>query len=245
MADEIIAFINNCDLYMINYRVLKDMIAEIATQLPHPWFISEDKRLANIEYDKTSVQENLRLAYSHYESKEPLSSSIIVELLHHASSMVLERYFSFLGCYDLTAFYRLVYIVTKLTLNHLVEGKNGANNKKDNDPDTSESDWDIVISDYAFKNFFDDCTIAGVDLLKYREKIKHIAKLLQEKNSNKLEFTKLLIEFGEQCLDIHNYGNREEIESFLNKSWDEYSPYSIEKILKHCFFYYFHIGDIK
>ena len=232
MADEIIAFINNCDLYMINYRVLKDMITEIATQLPHPWFISEDKRLTNIEHDKKSVQENLRLAYSHYESKEPLSSSIIVELLHHASSMVLERYFSFLGCYDLTAFYRLVYIVTKLTPNHMVEGKNGANNKKDDDPDTIEFDWDIVISDYAFKNFFDDCTIAGVDLLKYREKIKHIANFLQEKNSNKLEFTKLLIEFGEQCLDILNYGDRKEIELFLNKSWAEYSPYSIGKNIK-------------
>lgn len=227
MADEIIAFINNCDLYMINYKLLKDMISEIATQLPHPWFISKDKRLINVEHDKLSVQENLQLAYDHYEKNEPLPSSIIVELLHHASSMVLEKYFSFLGCYDLTAFYRLVDIVTKLVPQPLNGEKNVVSNKNDADGDIIESEWDLVISDYAFKSFFDDCTMAGVDLLIFREKIKHIANLLQEKNSNKLEFTKLLIEFGECSLDIHNYGDRSRIEAFLNDSWVSYSPHSI------------------
>lgn len=210
MSDEIIAFINSCDLYMIRYTLLKDMISEIAIQFPHPWFVCNSKRASIIAHDKESVQKNLQLAYNvinRPEQKKILSSSIIVELLHHASSLVLEKYFSFLGCYDLTAFYRLSDIITKLTP----------------DSDNTEVEWDLLISDYAFKKLFDDMTISGVDPVDYRNNINRIYGLLKDKKTNTSEFTRLLIEFGKYCLQIHNFGDQAGIESFLDKSWATYS----------------------
>lgn len=57
LADEIIAFINGCDLYRIDYTVLKRMVYEIATQPPHPWLINDTQRAELICYDKDARRE--------------------------------------------------------------------------------------------------------------------------------------------------------------------------------------------
>ena len=86
MSDEIIAFINSCDLYMIRYTLLKDMISEIAIQFPHPWFVCNSKRASIIAHDKESVQKNLQLAYNvinRPEQKKILSFDCILPLVRY------------------------------------------------------------------------------------------------------------------------------------------------------------------
>ena len=232
MADEIIAFVNNCDLYSIKYSVLKDFITEIATQLPHPWFISENKRANNIQHDKKSVEDNLRLAENAYNKGEPLPTNLIVELLHHASSLVLEKYFSFMGCYDLTAFYRLAYIINKLSPHPAKENLRLSSSKHGEISEIEETEWDIVISDFAFKNLFDDCTMAGVQLSVYGDKINRIHNLLEKKKTSCRDFTSLLIDFAKLSLEIHIYGDRSKIVKFLDDDWHEYSTCDIRNNIK-------------
>lgn len=213
MAEEIFDFVNNCDLYMINYEVLKSIILEIATQLPHPWLISIDKREKNIKYDRKSVEGNLSIAKESLQCGVPLQSNLIVEILHHASSMVLEKYFSFLGCYDLTVFYRLEDIIRKIM-------------------NSDSAEWDTVLSDYTFRDMMDDFTIAGVELSLYQEKISHIHSSLDRNSLATRDFTKLIIDFAETSLRLQTYGNKEQIELFLKNPWENYSSYEICENIK-------------
>ena len=213
MAEEIVDFVNNCDLYMINYGVLKSIILEIATQLPHPWFIGKDKRSKTIAYDRKSVEGNLEIARKSFSSMEALQSNIIVEILHHASSMVLEKYFSFLGCNDLTAFYRLEEIVRKIA-------------------NSDATEWDSVISDYTFRDMLDDFTIAGIELSAYQEKISKIHSFLDRNDLTGRDFTRLLIDFGEMSLHLQEYGDKEKIVSFLHDTWGTYSACDICENIK-------------
>lgn len=213
MAEEVIDFINNCDLYMIKYDVLKSIILELATQLPHPWLISTEKREKNIYYDRKSVVGNLSTAKECLCNDKPLQSNLIVEILHHASSMVLEKYFSFLGCYDLTAFYRLEEIIRKITY-------------------SDSAQWDTLVSDYAFKDMLDDCTMAGVELQFYQEKISRIHSCLDSNSLKGRDFTQLIIDFAEISLQLQKYGNKREIKAFLENSWEKYSNYIICENIK-------------
>lgn len=213
MAEEIIDFVNNCDLYMIDYSVLKSIILEIATQLPHPWLVGMNKREQIIQYDRKSVEGNLSIAKECFCAGSPLQSNLIVEILHHASSMVLEKYFAFLGCYDLTAFYRLEDIIYKIS-------------------NSDSPEWDTILSDYAFRDMLDDFTIAGVELPLYQEKIKKIHSCFDNNNLNGRDFTKLIMDFAEASLSLQMYGNKRKIELFLKSSWGDYSPYELCENIK-------------
>lgn len=143
----------------------------------------------------------------------PLQSNIVVEILHHASSMVLEKYFSFLGCNDLTAFYRLEEIVRKIA-------------------NSDATEWDTVISDYAFRDMLDDFTIAGVELSAYQEKISRIHSFLDRNDLAGRDFGHLLIDFGEMSLNLQEYGDKKKIVTFLQDTWDVYSACEICENIK-------------
>ena len=114
LANEIIVFINNCDLYIIDYKILRSMVQEIITKPPHPWLINEQQRNTIIEYDRHAVESNLQQVKECKENSLEIPQAVFVELLHHTSAMMLDRYFSFCGCADLDAFTILTQYFKKL-----------------------------------------------------------------------------------------------------------------------------------
>ena len=108
LSDEILTFINGCDLYLIDYNILKQMLQEIVTKPPHPWIIDESRRNEIIDYDRHSVESNLQeIERCEKENQDP-PFAVFVELLHHTSAMMLDRYFSYCGCTDLESFNILI-----------------------------------------------------------------------------------------------------------------------------------------
>ena len=108
LSEEILTFINGCDVYIIDYNILKQMLQEIVTKPPHPWIIDETRRNEIIDYDRHSVESNLQeIAHCEKENRE-VPFAVLVELLHHTSAMMLDRYFSYCGCTDLESFNILI-----------------------------------------------------------------------------------------------------------------------------------------
>lgn len=108
LADEVISFINECDLYMIDYEVIKAMVREIITKPPHPWIIGDQQREELVKYDRNSVESNLKEIERCKIENRDIPLAVFIELLHHTAAMMLDRYFNFCGCVDLESFNILI-----------------------------------------------------------------------------------------------------------------------------------------
>lgn len=205
MSEEIVDFINNCNMYRISYDILKAFIIEMALQPPHPWFVTEDTAMKISKYD-------LDILPKHYErllcSKENNSFEelhyTVCETLHHASSSILARYKEILGCNDLDAFYNLYRIVNNLikrTYNDLLIDKCEINNLPS----------DLMYIDITLDNFY--------ELL---ERIKR--KLMDRRNLFNVtrDFVCDIIQLCDIAKALGNNVSKENIRIFLNSDWNNY-----------------------
>ena len=157
LADEIISFINECDLYLIDYVVFKQMMQEIVTKPPHPWIIDNQRRKEIITYDRRSVESNLNQIVQREECGLEIPFAIFVELLHHTSAMILDRYFSFCGCTDLDSFNILINCFKKMMDSRF-------------DPEK----WDLNFEGKEIKSLFDDFRRHGINVLEYYDKLRAV-----------------------------------------------------------------------
>ena len=217
MADEVIAFINECDLYRIEYNTLKRMVHEIATQPPHPWLINNEQRNALIEYDSEAVKSNLQQIKICEDNNTDIPYTVIVELLHHTSSMMLDKYFSFCGCDDLDAFSILYQYFKKIIKARMSFGE-----------------WDKILSDAAYKRLYEDFQICKIDFMSYYEIISAITPNKAQK-IDPGDFLALIKKFATVSLDIIN--KLQEIETvaipsysqFVQSDWGNYQKEEINR----------------
>lgn len=205
MAGEIIEFVNGCDLYRIRYSVLKNVIIEIATQPPHPWLIDNLKREELIAYDKEAVESNLRRAKQKLLEGTAVPYEVITEILHHASSMILGHYSTFLGNEDISSFVQL--------MNYL---------KSICKPEESK-DWDLILSDYIFRGLHDDFSLANVNMNSYLDLMCKIYHLYSERHNYNHDFMQALFDFAEQSINIVTFGNYDLLQKFLESDWAIYN----------------------
>lgn len=204
MAGEIIEFVNGCDLYRIRYSVLKNVIIEIATQPPHPWLVDDLKREALIAYDKEAVESNLRKAKQKLSEGTTIPYEVISEILHHSSSMILGHYSTFLGNEDISSFVQLMNYLKSICT-----------------PEGSK-DWDMILSDYAFRGLHDDFSLANVNMNSYLDLMYKLYHLYSEKHNYNHEFMQALFDFAEQSINIITFGNYEALQTFLASDWTTY-----------------------
>lgn len=201
LSEDIIEFINSCDLYRIDYSLLKRMINEIATQPPHPWIVDDIRRLKIIAYDKDALKSNLKESVNYKENGRSIPYGIIIEILHHASSMVLEHYFSFLGNEDLSCFVQLKRCLEQITKPEL-SGR-----------------WEFILSEYVLNGIADDFSLAGISLRPYLANMEKIHDTLTESKERSSNFDSWVIKFAEESLIVSEYGNCEKVKVFLTKEW--------------------------
>ena len=211
VATEILAFINRCDLYKINYVVLKDIIKEIALQPPHPWFINQETKEEIIEYDVKCLKKNISELEESISNNINSPQSAKIEVLHHASALILEKYNFFLGCYDLSSFYLL-----KDLLNNLIDREK----------------WDFTVTYSKTSELLLDLSFSFIEVVQLNETINQINNFLKNQDINNLEFDKLLIQFSDYALQLFELGHKNEVYQFIETDWKTLPASDITKYLK-------------
>ena len=108
MAEEIIQFLKNCNLYYIKYDVLVDFVIEMAMQTPHPWLINDTTREKIIEYNKETLEKHLLKLNGRQEE------ITVLETLYHATAIILCYYTTVIGNSETSPINNLTYSINKL-----------------------------------------------------------------------------------------------------------------------------------
>ena len=213
LANEIISLINECDLYRIDYNILKQIVHEIATQPPHPWLINDNQRQSLIEYDMHAVETNYKKMVECEENNKSIPHTVFFELLHHTSSMILDRYFSFCGCDDLDSFSILYQYLKKMIKASM-----------------SSTEWDQILSDRTLRKLYEDFTINKIEFTDYYEKICALnpSKMKKQKTNNFIESLKW---FVNSSLTIVKYNTtvNQKIKQFLINPWSNYKQIELNQ----------------
>lgn len=221
IATEILAFINRCDLYRINYDVLKSIIKEIAVQPPHPWFINNETRKEIMHYDAECLDTNIvKLEYS-LDNNLDCSQSVKIEILHHASALILEKYNYFLGCYDLSSFFLL-----KDLLNNVV----------------NKEKWDLAISFSKLSHLLSDFSYSYIDIMDYIETVNQINDAIKNHSISNSEFDKILLKFAKMCKQLFELSHNDGVVDFLNSDW---SSQQLENVIKNLKLIFYSVFPVK
>lgn len=204
MSEDVIDFINNCNLYRIRYDILKGFVREMVLQPPHPWLVDAETAEEIRKYDIKAVEK-------HYlKIKEKLNTNdysgeyyIICEILHHTCSSILAGYKEILGCKDLDAFVNLESIVRQM-----------CNNEQD------------LVLDYNIAELPSDLEYIGVNFREFHLLLERIHENIENRN-RQFKITKI---FLEDILKLHDIAvalyenvNKQQMEKFLDSSWDTYT----------------------
>lgn len=211
MAEEILAFINQCDLYQINFDLMVNMIAEIATQPPHPWMGSNDLRQENLKYNARRIEENLQKLDRVCRKNKPVPQSILLEILHHSATLILCTHNYYFGCYDMSAVYRLKDILSYFqnVQNHEI---------------TRLTVWDDAIERTKLSGLLTDLMLAQVSPKDLYDLLGKIANQVSSNRQNtSAEFIGLTRDLAACAKQIYYCSTREEIQNFLISDWSEFS----------------------
>lgn len=207
IAECVLDFVNSCDVYIIRYEVLKSIILEIALQPPHPWFINETTKSSIINYDSKQIKVNLTKANNYFNNNVSIvPQSILMEIIHHASSMILSKYDFFLGCNDLSSLYLLESLMNEL-INTPYE--------------------DILFEEYPINKLLPDITKVGIEYESYFNLIKYISSKVNTSAINTVDFSRKVNEFGKFSLKIIENLSSIEFEKFFTEPWEKYTTQEV------------------
>lgn len=206
ISEEIIEFINNCNMYKIKYNTLKEFIIEMALQPPHPWFVTNKTAKRICKYDIEILEKHyIRLCEAKKNELYDDSYYTICEALHHGCSSILAKYNEVLGCNDLDSFYNLERIA-KLLSNRKFE--------------------DLIIENYAINNLLCDLKYIGIEINDFCRLLSEIKKkLIIGKNAFfiDIEFLNNVIELSRIAINLYKNPDKEDVEKFLYTEWCDYS----------------------
>ena len=134
-----------------------------------------------------------------------------IEVLHHASALILEKYNYFLGCYDLSSFYLLKDLLLELI-----------------DPNK----WDLAVDYSKVSTFLSDLSFSQIDINDFLEVIERINKLLSIQQIHNIEFDRLLVDFSNFAIQLFKLGYKQQVSLFLNSNWNRMPSTKVIENLK-------------
>lgn len=216
MSEDIVDFINNCNLYRIRYDILKSYVCEMALQPPHPWLVTEDTAEKIRKYDIDAV------AKHYLKVKEKLNNKdysgeyyVICEMLHHTASSILAGYREVLGCRDLDAFTNLENIVNKMY--------NG--------------EQDLVL-EYSIAELPADLKYIGVSFSDFNVLLIRIRSNIENRNrvfKISKQFLEDIVELHDIAVALYEKVNKQKMKKFLYSSWTNYSECEKKDYIKLLF----------
>lgn len=218
ISEEIIDFINNCNMYRINYDILKLFVKEMALQPPHPWFVTSETAQNIRQYDIEAIHKHyIRLKEKICNKDLSELHYTICEILHHASSSILAGYMEVLGCNDLDAFYNLEHITDLL-------------NKR--------SYEDLLIENHIINDLSSDLKYIDYSIEKFHVLLKRIRKKLYNR-TNLFEVTEKFAEdvllVYEIALKLFENTDKEKLKNFLYSSWSSHTTDFKEQYIRRFF----------
>lgn len=118
MAEEIVYFLQNCDLYDARYDVLLVFIKEIAIQPPHPWLLTDETKDYIIDYNEKTLKKHLKKIKE--EKQEEIT---ILETIYHATAIILGHYSMVIGFSESSPINLLVQAINKMDKNQKIPVK--------------------------------------------------------------------------------------------------------------------------
>ena len=208
MASYVMEFVNGCDLYYIDYSILLSMIIEMARQPPHPWLITDNTREKLIQYNIDAVQSNIEQLQN---AKDKIPSAHLFyyysEIIHHASSLILERYQWFLGENDFSSFFILYDLI-----------RNYCN-----------ADFQIIVSsNNSIQKLERDLVLTDTSIDRFCQEIAEIKKVIQSHKITEKN-TQLILKYGELALKVATSCAINSIVAFFHESWSEKSDDEVIK----------------
>lgn len=197
MCEYMIEFVNGCDLYYFDYNTLVNMIIELSRQPPHPWLITNNTRELLKSYDTEAIISNLNKLH---DSSKTIDGETYCysEIIHHSSSLILQKYQWFLGTEDFSSFH---------ILNNLI--------KKYNSLDFMQ----IIETNYAIQQLERDLALTGFSISSFHEMMEKIHELIQSKKKACDENRMLLNNFGQLAIDISQNTSLTNLIKIIESDW--------------------------
>ena len=217
ISEEIIEFINDCNVYKIDYDILKQFVIQMALQPPHPWFVTDETFKNICQYDLEILDRHYNKLCDALEKKsyEDVYYTIY-EAIHHSCSSILARYHEVLGSKDLDAFYNLDRIARKLY---------------------SEEE-NLLIEDYPIGCMPSDLRYASVTFQDFIKLIKNLKKKLKiGKGVAVLESNTVadVIKLCDVAVALNNNVDKNDVETFLYSNWEDFSDVKKKRYTKKIF----------
>ena len=196
MSDYIMEFVNGCDLYYLDYDILLNMIIELSRQPPHPWLITDNTRDLLRNYDIEAIQSNINKINAGDLNDGELYC--YTEIIHHSSSLILQKYQWFLGADDFSAFNILKNILKKYSTTDFKE---------------------IVQMNNSIQKLERDLVLAGTTISNFQELLDCIDTMLRTNKIASKENRDLMLEFGNLAIDISSNISLNTTIKILEQDW--------------------------
>lgn len=208
MSECIIEFINGCDLYYIDYNILQAMIIELSRQPPHPWLITKSTRDVLMNYDIDAIRSNLDKLTTIdkiFESETYCYS----EIIHHSSSLILQRYEWFLGTEDFSSFYILRGLLKEYNTMDFMQAFQ-------ENSSIQQLECDLTLAGYSIQSFFEMTT--------------QVFNIIQAKKTPCSETRKALIQYANLAIDFATKKPVYEISTSICSDWSKKKPKEVLEI---------------
>lgn len=213
MSEDIVDFINNCNLYRIRYDVLKSYVCEMVLQPPHPWLVTAETADVIRKYDIDAVDKHYLRVKDKLDANDYSEEYFtICEMLHHTSSSILAGYREVLGCKDLDAFANLENIVSQMY-----------NGEQD------------LILEYNIAELPSDLKYIGVNFSDFYWLLERIHLNIENRNREfkiTRKFLQDIVELHDIAVALYEKTNKQQMENFLFSSWDNYSEEEKKNYIK-------------
>lgn len=198
IASYVLEFVNSCDMYYFDYQLLVGMVVEMARQPPHPWVITQKTRNLLYEYDIDAIESNI-LQIQNAESGDIALRYCCAEIVHHASSLMLEKYEWFLGLDDFTSFYILKSLINKYNTTEFLE---------------------ILSMNHSMQKLERDISLIGESLCSLSALMADIHKVINNVNTLTKEDINNVVKYGRLAISLVRDDSAERIIDFIKKDWN-------------------------
>lgn len=198
IACYVVEFVNGCDVYYFDYELLQKMVIEMACQPPHPWLITDKTRDLLYEYDIEAIQSNIVQTQKAEITDESSLKYCCYEIVHHASSLILEKYKWFLGLDDFTSFYILKDLVNKY----------------------NQAEFSVILSlNDSMQKLERDLSLIGESIDSMYSLLSEVEKII--KGVSKLDVPEIgyVIRYGKLAIGIVTDNSAEHIIEIIKSNW--------------------------
>lgn len=190
ISESILSFIQNLDVYTIDYYCLKDFITEIITSAPHPWLLTPKK-------EKQFRLYHFGKAKNHFLNlKTKINELTIIETVYHCTALFISYYTPLIGCSE------------KYPITILIKALNSIKN--------SNYHQDEFFNTISLVELSKDLNALSIDVNNLLQTLVDISKKLKVRIDNiDNDYIEHIIDFSNLTFKLKKYYDKKEMQTFI------------------------------